>query len=240
LKKGGVLITGPSINLAKIIAQQMGNMRIENKVVSYDATHVTCEATCFDLEKNFAIRTQIKRSISGKDGRYSEDMCTIIGNAGNAIALRNAIFAVVDSNIIDKIYSAAKQKITGDVSDEIKLIARRNTIIDGFKDTYKSYNLTDDEIAGSVGKASINHINANDLITLIGFEGSLSAGEITFDSVFRPIAQRFAKPIENKTEERLILLLDSCKTRKELDKFKKDCSSTSSMSHFDKKYKELK
>src|SRR5690606_22894062 len=44
LKKGGKLITGPSVVLAKIVAQQMGNMRVEQRVVGYDATHVTCEA----------------------------------------------------------------------------------------------------------------------------------------------------------------------------------------------------
>jgi len=42
--RGGKSITGPSVHLAKIIAQQWGNLRIESKVVDISATQVTSEA----------------------------------------------------------------------------------------------------------------------------------------------------------------------------------------------------
>jgi hypothetical protein len=241
LKKGGKLITGASINLAKILAQQMGNMRIENRVVGYDATHVTSEAVCFDLERNFAIRTQIKKSIVGNTGRYSEDMCTITGNAANAIALRNAIFAVVDRGVIKKVYNAAKEKITGNVSDENKLTARRNSIIEGFKQNYPSLNITDEEIAAAVGKKSISHITADDLVVLIGFEKSMKEGEMTPESVFKNQKHTTMpqKP-EDKSSERILLLIEAAKDLKSLEKLKNDLSTTEARIKYDEKFKLLK
>src|SRR3982751_4425245 len=74
-------IVGPSIHLAKIIAQNWGNMRIANKVVDIDLKHVTSQAICWDLESNVAIQTEVKRLIIGREGRFSDDMITVTGNA---------------------------------------------------------------------------------------------------------------------------------------------------------------
>jgi hypothetical protein len=224
VSKGGKNITGPSIVLAKLIAREMGNIRCEQRVVGYDDTHVTSEAICFDLEKNFAIRTQIKRSIVGSRGqRYSEDMAVITGNAGSSIALRNAIFAVLDPFVVKKVHTSAKNKVTGDLSDESKLIARRTAIVNGFLASYSSLNLTDREIAGAVGKTLVEHINADDILTLIGFEKSLAAGEIAFESVFRKtVANPMPTVTVDKSLDRLKKLMESATTRKDLEKFKKD------------------
>jgi hypothetical protein len=243
LKKGGKTITGPSVHLAKIVAQQLGNIRIENRVVGYDATHVTCEAVCFDLERNFAMRTQIKRSIVGSSGRYSEDMCVIVGNAGNSVALRNAVFAVVDAAIVRKIYNAAKNKITGDVSDENKLLSRRNLLINGFKNIYSSFKLTDEEIAGAVGKKVVEHITADDLVVLIGFEKSLQAGELTFETIFRPniVGKPVARPVvADKSAERIFQLIGNAKDLKALEKLSKDCTTNEARLAYDDKFKTLK
>ena len=242
LKKGGKVLTGPSVHLARIILQQFGNIRAENRVVGYDATHVTCEAIVFDLETNFAMRTQIKKSIVGNNGRFSEDMCTIIGNAGNAISLRNAAFAVIPKEIVNKIYKAALQKITGDVSDATKLMTRTNLVIEGLKSSYSVQKLTDEEILASIGKASVNHITAEDIAVLIGYENSLKTGETTFESVFRP-STKFT-PItvkgDDKSEERILQLIAAAKTEAALEKLKKDCSSRDASQAYDKKMKELK
>lgn len=242
LKKGGKNLTGPSVHLARIILQQFGNIRAENRVVGYDATHVTCEAIVFDLETNFAMRTQIKKSIVGNSGRFSEDMCTIVGNAGNAIALRNAVFAVIPKEVVNKIYKSALQKITGDVSDATKLMARTNIVIEGLKSTYSVQRLTEEEILASIGKASISHITADDIAVLIGFENALKTGETTFESVFRPQTKFTPKPVkgEDKSEERILTLIAAAKTMSKLENLKKDCTSREASIAFDKKMKELK
>lgn len=244
ITKGNKNISGPSVNLAKIIVHQMTNMRIDNRVVGYDRTHVTCEAICFDLEKNFAFRTQIKKSILDKYGtQVSEDMKVIIGNAGNAVALRNSVFTVVGREIIDHVYNKVKEKITGNISDETKFTLRLNTLFEGFKKRYHYLNLSDEEICKTVGKSSISHITKDDLVTLIGFENALSRGEQAPDTLFRPAQeQKFvSKPLaQDKSEERVITLINAAKNKKDLEKYLKDCKTEEQRNAYDEKFKTLK
>lgn len=180
--RGNKSITGPSVHLAKILAQVWGNLRIDAKVVAIDQKHVTSESVCFDLENNLAIKTQVKRSIVGSKGRFNDDMITVTGNAANAIALRNAILSVIPRAIVDKVYNAAKSTIIGDVSDNNKLITKRKAVIDALKDTYQ---VTEQEILFSIGRAAINHVTSDDLITLIGIGTAIKDGDTTIESAFR-------------------------------------------------------
>lgn len=180
--RGNKSITGPSVHLAKIIAQNWGNLRVEAKVVAIGQTQVTSEAVCFDLETNLAIKTQVKRSIVGRTGRFNEDMITVTGNAANSIAMRNAILSVIPKAIVDKVYNAARATITGDISDETKLIAKRKQVMDALKDTY---GVTETEVLKAVGKAAIQHLTGDDLITLIGIGTAIKDGDTTVDMAFR-------------------------------------------------------
>ena len=180
--RGGKAVTGPSVHMAKILAQNWGNLRVEAKVVEVGQTQITSEAVCFDLENNLAIKTQVKRSIIGKKGRFNDDMITVTGNAANAIALRNAIFAVIPRGVVDKVYNSAKAKITGDVSDETKLIARRKQVFDALKD---NFNVTEAEILKAVGKAAMNHVTSDDIVVLIGIGTAIRDGDTTVDQAFR-------------------------------------------------------
>lgn len=182
--RAGKAITGPSVHLAKILAQNWGNLRIEAKVVGIDARQVTSQAVCFDLENNLAIKVEVKRSIMTNKGtvRMTDDMITVTGNAGNSIALRNAVLSVIPKAIVDKVYGEAKSKITGDVSDKTKLLARRKQVIDGLKDTYS---LTELEIIGAVGKASVDHLTSDDLVVLIGIGTAIKDGDTDIDTAFR-------------------------------------------------------
>jgi len=180
--RGGKAITGPSVHLAKIIAQNWGNLRIESRVIDIDSKHVTSQGICWDLENNIAIKTEVKRSITTRSGRMNDDMITVTGNAGNSIALRNAIFAVIPRSVVDKVYGEACMMITGDVSDETKLIKRRKQVFDAMKDLFT---VTEAEILSVVGKASINHITSDDLVVLIGVGQAIKDGDTTVDMAFK-------------------------------------------------------
>lgn len=230
----GRAISGPSVVLAKIMAREFGNMRVENRVVGYDKTHVTCEATCFDLQKNYAIRTTIKKSLLTSSGsRVSEDMCVITGNAGNAIALRNAIFAVLPKQAIDKVYTAVREKMKGKLSAPNELIAARTKTIDYFKTTYQYMNLTDQEICMAVGRQTIEHLTAEDVIALRGLETSLRDGDMTVESAFRQSSPR-PNP-RDKSEERLETMIANAKTKIDLEKLKDKCTTPTTMQAYDKK-----
>jgi hypothetical protein len=211
--RGGKKISGPSVHLAKIIAQVWGNMRIDAKVVDIDQARVTSESVCWDLESNLAIKVQIKRSIVGKTGRFSEDMITVTGNASNSIALRNAVLSVIPKGIVDKVYNAAKATITGDVSDRNKLIAKRKEVVDALKDTF---NVTEKEILFAIGKAAIDFIDADDIVTLVGVGQAIRDGDTTVEQAFRG----------EKTKEELI-------THEELTKLMNDKEPLLNKKEFD-------
>jgi hypothetical protein len=180
--RGGKAITGPSVHLARILAQTWGNMRIEAKVISVEEKTLTSQGIAFDLENNLAIKVEVKRSIMTKTGRMNDDMIVVTGNAGNSIALRNAILGVIPRSVVDKVHNESKKKMIGDVSDETKLISKRKKVIDGLKDTY---NLTEKEILSAIGKAAIEHVTPDDLVTLIGIGTSIKDGDTTIDFAFR-------------------------------------------------------
>ena len=182
--RGGKPITGPSVHLAKIIAQQYGNLRAEAKVVEITDKQVVSRGTAWDLENNYAVSFEVRRSIVGKNGnRFSDDMITVTGNAANSIAYRNAIFGIVPKSITDKAYKAAQHLITGDLSDEEKLIKRRDGAIKHFTDTY---GITEEEVIKLCGKHTVNQIQADEIALLLGFAQSLKDGDTTVEELMAP------------------------------------------------------
>lgn len=214
LPRGGKPITGPSVHLAKILAQMWGNMRIDARVVSIDEKHVTSEAVCFDLENNLAIKAQVKRSIMTKSGRMNDDMITVTGNAANAISMRNAILSTIPRAIVNKVYNAAMRTITGDLSDKEKLIAKRKQVFDGLKDTF---GLSEKEVLGAIGKAAMEHVTADDIVVLIGIGQSIKDGDTTVEQAFRSgHAAKTPPKSEDKEHERLEKMIHSATTEKQL------------------------
>jgi len=193
--RGGKVITGPSVHLAKIIAQNWKNLRIENRVIEVGPRQLTSQGICWDLENNIAIKTEVKRSIMTRSGRMNDDLITVTGNAANSIALRNAVFSVIPRGVVDKVYNEALKMITGDLSDETKLIKRRKQVVDALKD---SYEVTEAEILQSVGKSSIDHLTADNIAVLIGFGTSIKNGDASVETIFRG---QQTQTVEEKKEE---------------------------------------
>lgn len=182
LPRGGKSIYGPSVHLARILAQQYGNLRADAKCVEIGDAFVACEGVAFDLESNYAVKVQVRRKILDKYGkRYNEDMIGVTINAANAIAYRNAVLAVIPKSITDQAYRAAQQLITGDLSDETKLKSKRKKVLDGFKNTY---DVSEKEVLMVIGKNSVDHIGQDELAQLIGLGRALKDGDTTVDDAF--------------------------------------------------------
>jgi hypothetical protein len=200
LPRDGKLITGPSVHMAKILAQAWGNIRAGSRVVSTDDNHVVSEGVCWDMEKNVAMQSNVRRKITGKSGKkYSDDMITVTGQAANSIALRNAIFSVIPKGVVNKVYKAAIEKITGDVSDENKLIARRKAVVDRMIESYK---VTEAEILASVGRASLDHIGAEEIAVLIGVGQAIKDGATTIDEAFKRVKPQINRQVEEVSKQK--------------------------------------
>ena len=187
LPRGGKPITGPSVHLAKIIVSNWGNMRTESKVVQITDKQIISRGTAWDLETNVASAFEVRRNIVDSKGkRFSDDMITVTGNAANSIAYRNAVFSVIPRAMVDKVYKAAQKYITGDLSDEEKLIKRRTDAINYFND---EYGITEAEVIKLCGKHTVQQIKANEIALLLGMVQSLKDGDTTVDELMNPIRE---------------------------------------------------
>lgn len=182
LPRGGRTISGASVHLARIIVQQYGNIRVDAKVKQITDKQIISEATCFDLETNYAVKVEVRRSIINKFGqRFNEDMITVTGNAANSIAFRNAVFAVIPKAIVDAAYNASINMITGDLSTEEKLVMARNKAVQYMRDTY---NVSEEQVLRSIGVRAMGQIKAEQIADLRGLVQSLIDGDTTPDDAF--------------------------------------------------------
>ncbi len=196
LPRGGKPITGPSVHLARILAQQYGNIRAEARVVEITDKQIVSRGTAWDLENNYAVAYEVRRSICGRNGnRFNDDMITVTGNAANAIAYRNAVLSIIPKGIIDGAYNAAQNLITGDLSDEAKLISRRKKAVDYFN---SEYGITEEEVLKLIGKQTINQIKAGEIATLIGMQQSLKDGDTTVDELLKEVRSKADNAVEAK------------------------------------------
>lgn len=185
LPRGGKPITGPSVHLAKIIVSNWGNTRTEAKVVQITDKQIISRGTCWDLEANVASAFEVRRSIVDRYGkRFSDDMITVTGNAANSIAYRNAVFSVVPKAVVEKVYKAAQKFITGDLSDDEKLIKRRTDAINYFND---EWGITEEEVIKLCGKQTVNQIKADEIALMLGMVQSLKDGDTTVEDLMKPV-----------------------------------------------------
>lgn len=207
LPRGGKPVTGPSVHLAKIIVSNWGNMRTEAKVIQITDKQIISRGTAWDLETNVASAFEVRRSIVDKKGnRYSDDMITVTGNAANSIAYRNAVFAVIPKAVVDKVYKAAQKAITGDLSDEEKLLKRRSEAINYFNDIW---GISEEEVIKLCGKQTVNQIRAEEIALLLGMAQSLKDGDTTVEELMKPIreskeakAEKLNKAVAKATEKK--------------------------------------
>jgi len=196
LPRAGKKIKGASVHLASILAQNYGNFRAEARVTEVSDKYVSAEAVALDLETNFAVKVEVRRKILDKYGnRYKEDMIHTTGLAASAIAYRNAVLRVIPRAVTDHVYNSAMNKITGDLSDEQKLLKARTQWIKYYKKTYEA---TEEEIVTLCGVKTITGIGADQIATLIGTDQAIKDGSTTADEVFERITAENKDPETEK------------------------------------------
>jgi hypothetical protein len=207
--RAGKNITGASVHLARILAQSWGNLRVSQQVVGEEDRFVICEAVAWDLETNLAIKTQVKKRITDKYGkRYNDDMIAVTGNAGMAIAFRNSIFSVIPKSIVDGCYEATRRKITGDLTTEDKLVAKRKEVLLVME---KNWGVDERQVLTFFKFNQVTQIKQDEIVQLIDLMQSFKDGDTTPDQVFgntlsqaqsQNISEKLTgkKPVEPKVE----------------------------------------
>lgn len=191
---GGKNITGPSVHLARIVVQQFGNVRVQQYVKQITETTVICEAIAMDVETNYAVKSEVRRSIIDRNGlRYKDSVIETNAMAAMAIAERNVILKIIPKSIVDTVYSEAFKFANGDLSDATKLILARDKAFDYFK---SEYGATEKEVYECLGLKTKEAVKAEHIADLRGFMQALKDKEITVEELFKRNVDRGSeKPI---------------------------------------------
>lgn len=179
---GGKNVTGPSVHLARIICQQYGNIIVIQRIKSIDAKSIVAEAVAWDMETNYKIGVEARRSILDKNGiRYKESVIETNAMAILAIAERNAILKVVPKSITDSVYREAFNLANGDLSDNAKFLSAREKAFEFFKNEYAA---TEEEVVSCLGLKTKEAIKPEHIADLRGFMQALKDKEMTPEELF--------------------------------------------------------
>ena len=174
------MIEGPSARFAEIVASSWGNCRAGARVVAEDKEFITAQGIFHDLEKNVAITYEVKRRITGKDGRrFSTDMIAVTGNAACSIALRNAVLKGIPKAFWVGPYEAARKTAMGDAKT---LVSRRSDALGYFK----KLGVTEEQICATLGVKGVEDIGLEGLATLSGLKTAIKDGDTTVERAFSP------------------------------------------------------
>lgn len=189
LRRQGKLIEGPSVRMAEIIASSWGNIRVQARIIGNDGKMITAQGVCHDLESNYAVSAEVKRRITGKDGRtFSDDMQVVTGNAACAIAMRNALFKVVPMALVKKVIAKAKQVSIG---ESTSLEENRKKMLDYFQ----KIGVDQQHIFDYLSVTKIDEIDVDMLVELRGLATAIKEGTTTAQEIF------FPKPDVEPTKE---------------------------------------
>lgn len=178
----GKNVTGPSVHLARILVQQYGNIRVQQRIKQISDRTVVAEAVAFDLETNYAVAVEARRSIVDRMGkRYSESMIETTAMACLAVAERNAILKIIPKGIIDQVYDTAFNFVNGDLSDKQQLLIAQKKAFDFFSGKYDA---NEDDILKVLGLRSTGQITKEHIADLRGYMQALKDGELTAIELF--------------------------------------------------------
>lgn len=178
-KQGNVnVIEGLSVRMAEIIAGAWGNLRVQARIIGNDGRQITAQAICHDLETNFAVSKEVKRSIVTKKGyTFSEDMQVVTGNAACSIALRNAVLTVIPKAVTKRIINDVKQVALG---QSIDLEQSRQNVIQYFA----KLGVKQEQLFLYLGVKSAQEIDKQKIFELRATANAIKEGTTTVEECF--------------------------------------------------------
>lgn len=171
------VIEGLSVRMAEIVAIAWGNLRVQNRIIGNDGKTITAQGICHDLESNLAISVEVKRSIWGKYGTYTQDMQVVTGNAASSIALRNAVLKVVPQVVIADVIEQVKKKSLEQINSIGIAESWKNCV-----HAFQAFKVNENMLLVYLNKTA-EKITSDDILKLGGVynaikEGTTSAAEV--------------------------------------------------------------
>lgn len=187
-----VIIEGPSIRMAEIVAAAYGNLRYGSRIVEVGASQVIAQGIAHDLEGNVTFTSEVRRGIvTSKGKRYSDDMITMTCNAASAIASRNAMFKAVPVAMIRGELDKTKKAAVGDGKDLSQNISNAFS-------AFSKIGVSKEMVLDKIGRASASDITVEDLELLLGTYTSIMDKNSTIQEEFGAAE----KPLPGMPQER--------------------------------------
>ena len=172
------VIEGLSVRMAEIIAGAWGNLRVQTRIVGNDGRMITAQAICHDLETNFAVSKEVRRSIVTKKGfTFSQDMQVVTGNAAASIAFRNAVLTVIPKAVTKRIINDVKMVALG---QSIDLETSRQKIIEYFD----KLGVTQQQVFDYLGITKLEEIDKQRVFELRATANAIKEGTTTVQETF--------------------------------------------------------
>jgi hypothetical protein len=177
-KDGKKIIEGPSARLAEILAYCWGNCRAGARIIEEGDRFVVAQGMFWDLERNVAVTSEIRRRITDRQGRrYSDDMVAVTANAACSIALRNAVFRAIPRTFWWRAYERAVETFRGQAET---LASRRDKMLAYFQ----QLGVPRERVLASLGHSTVDEITLDDLVTLRGKATAIKDGEVSLEEAF--------------------------------------------------------
>lgn len=181
--RGGTKVTGPSIRLAEVLAQNWGNLSFGIKELEQREGESVAMAYCWDQETN--VRQEkvfvVKHAIGTKKGLKlltdPRDIYEKVANDG-ARRLRACILGIIPGDIVDRAIDECTKTLSGQNNGPLK--DRIANALGKFKN---SYGITQEMIETKFGY-NANSFSEYDLVELVKIHNSLKDGMSSVEDWF--------------------------------------------------------
>lgn len=173
--RGGTKVTGPSIRLAEVLAQNWGNLSFGIKELEQRDGESVAMAYAWDLETNvrqekvFTVKHSMKAKGNIKKLTDPRDIYEKVANDGSR-RLRACILGIIPGDIVDKAVEECEKTLAG--QNKLPLKERINNALNTFKEQYRVTQLMIEERFGYNAES----FTERDYLDLIKIFNSLKDG----------------------------------------------------------------
>lgn len=206
--RGGSKVTGPSIRLAEVLAQNWGNISFGIKELEQREGESVAMAYAWDLETNVrqekVFTVKHSRQARGKLQKLTDprDIYELVASSG-ARRVRACVLGIIPGDIVDNAVNQCEKTLQG--TSDLPLRDRVASMLDYFKETY---GVTQEMIEGRFGYnadsfTEIDLVNAKAIINSL--KDGMSKKEDWFDKNLKKkqssgLAESFEKEAAEKDE----------------------------------------
>lgn len=194
--RGGAKVTGPSIRLAEVLAQNWGNISFGFKELDQNKEESTAMAYAWDVETNTRqeriFTVPHKRVAYGKISVLTDprDIYELIANQASR-RVRACILSIIPGDVVEDAVNECEKTLQGDNKQPLK--DRLTSALDLFKN---DFDVNQSQVEDYFGY-SISEFAEKDLMTLGGIYSSLKDHMTKVSDWFDAIAEKSPKKIES-------------------------------------------